>query len=697
MGERAEQDLESVEGASRSGAGERTPAAAGATTAPVGKARRLVAAGAPPADVADILRTAPGERTAIVGMLQQVAGNGYVQQVFVELAAGDGSKRIDEKAKPAFLAQLRTAIEHGIEGELGREGATSGCPYLEKYFTRYASAPVAVLDAVIDRWVPGASGALTMAELIPLVVARVLEATKSWQQTGQVPADLLAADPEAAPPDKSASGAPTTLAAMEHQLGPGQALDAGTEAKMSAHVGADVSGARIHTGGAAAAMASANNAAAFAVGNNIVMGSAAPAPGSLAGDALLAHELAHTAQQKHAATDPTARHQPIGAEGEAAERDAGVERLARLGTFSGALGDVMRTGLQLQRCPQSEAMKGPPMSGAQADKFIENTSEISGFIKGDLEKGIDGAHAVQFHDDMESYVKAWRYDSIAVPSTWAPHLDAAALDKLRWDTARELASAPGFTNYETHKIHIYTKGTPAFVTIHEVVHLHTDKDVYARMGDNFVEGLADYYAGVVCAKNHLPFFAAYDEQAKTVAALERQIGNDNLAALAFAANIEGAQAIVDTKAPGTWKQFTKQLKAGEYKQAREALEGVKDANDAHLAAAQADRDKSDRADAAKQEAAEAAERKTWPKEASAPIKGRVISYSVIDGKMRYSVGLGGANGVRDNWTAAVPRHDQPPLTAPLLHVGSRMSTFELPLDAVGQIDMVELDPRAHRQ
>ena len=55
-------------------------------------------------------------------------------------------------------------------------------------------------------------------------------------------------------------------------------------------------GARIHTGGAAARSADALGAHAYTAGNHVVFGSGRYSPGTPAGSALLAHELAHVRQ-----------------------------------------------------------------------------------------------------------------------------------------------------------------------------------------------------------------------------------------------------------------------------------------------------------------------------------------------------------------------------------------------------------------
>jgi len=77
----------------------------------------------------------------------------------------------------------------------------------------------------------------------------------------------------------------------------GSPLDAATRAFMEPRFGHDFSRVRVHTDARAAQSASAVNARAYTVGNDIVFGGGAFAPHSQSGRSLLAHELAHTLQQ----------------------------------------------------------------------------------------------------------------------------------------------------------------------------------------------------------------------------------------------------------------------------------------------------------------------------------------------------------------------------------------------------------------
>jgi len=167
---------------------------------------------------------------------------------------------------------------------------------------RYANEPAASVENVLRKWLPGTTSVHAAVDLIPLVLDRVRAGTRSWMQTGQLPTDVIALDPAVA---QLQHAPPGSLQRMEGELGPGQPLDGNTAARMSSTLGADVSDARIHTGPTAQRMAAEHDALAFTVGQNIVMGAQAPTTGDHA-DALLAHELVHTLQQKDAASDAQA-------------------------------------------------------------------------------------------------------------------------------------------------------------------------------------------------------------------------------------------------------------------------------------------------------------------------------------------------------------------------------------------------------
>ncbi|HEU5486125.1 MAG TPA: DUF4157 domain-containing protein, partial [Microlunatus sp.] len=106
-------------------------------------------------------------------------------------------------------------------------------------------------------------------------------------------------------------------------------------------------------------------ARAFTLGSDIVLGAGEESPGSVAGDALLAHELGHAAQQSGATEAPAKAAEAPAAEADQAEHAADdVAVAAVLGTrsgFRGALASLgaeatrrIKSGLRLQSCGRAK-------------------------------------------------------------------------------------------------------------------------------------------------------------------------------------------------------------------------------------------------------------------------------------------------------------------------------------------------------
>ena len=314
----------------------------------------------------------PAEHQADRVAAEITGGSGQPAHLLVD----DGPVTAGQMLKLQFLDQLRAQVTDAANEELGPVYSAIGCPYIEQYFGRYAGQPAAAGEAVIKRLAPAARGARTAADMIPLVVARVRDGVRTWRDTGQLSPEIAAiestatsAAPQAQAQALRAPDGRETTASLEADLGPGDRLDGTTAIRMSSALGVDVSAARIHTGAIAARKADEVGALAFAVSHNVVMGRRAPAAGTLEADALLAHELAHVAQQSAAAADPVARMQPISGESAAAEAHAdhaAAGALAQLhGQKSGVarlaerLGGAFQTGLQLQRCQPGSTDKVP--------------------------------------------------------------------------------------------------------------------------------------------------------------------------------------------------------------------------------------------------------------------------------------------------------------------------------------------------
>jgi hypothetical protein len=98
---------------------------------------------------------------------------------------------------------------------------------------------------------------------------------------------------------KAAGGATQAPAVAVGRLsGAAHPLESGTRSRMESAFGHDFSGVRVHTDGDAAASATRLDARAYTLGSNVAFAAGEYQPGTVMGDALIAHELAHVVQQQ---------------------------------------------------------------------------------------------------------------------------------------------------------------------------------------------------------------------------------------------------------------------------------------------------------------------------------------------------------------------------------------------------------------
>jgi hypothetical protein len=174
--------------------------------------------------------------------------------------------------------------------------------------------------------------------------------------------------------------------AIQSQLGGGESLDGTLQSRMSSAFGYDFSGVRVHKDNQAAQLSSDLNARAFTVGRNVAFGANEYQPGSLVGDALIAHELAHVVQQGGATAQ--APLQKGESETGALEDDAdfsAVRAVASLWTDAkSGLANIsrnaipaLRSGLKLQRCSGKLTSGNKP---AEAQYYDEPTGAWQGVL-----------------------------------------------------------------------------------------------------------------------------------------------------------------------------------------------------------------------------------------------------------------------------------------------------------------------------
>lgn len=115
-----------------------------------------------------------------------------------------------------------------------------------------------------------------------------------------------ASRPNTAAPRATGSTSSTVLRSA---LGAGKPLAAPEQSRYAASFGQDFSQVRVHTDGPAQAFAQSMGAKAVTQGDDIAFGPGRYQPGSSAGNTLLAHELAHVAQQRQGGGAPASAEQ----------------------------------------------------------------------------------------------------------------------------------------------------------------------------------------------------------------------------------------------------------------------------------------------------------------------------------------------------------------------------------------------------
>ncbi len=217
----------------------------------------------------------------------------------------------------AFMDALGLALERMVDEEMrGTALEGRGCPIIEHYVDYYRAQPLHNVRRAAARFSGLTQPPRDAHALRRAIVARTRQHLRAWRRTGELPRlpglslpaldesvlDAVFGDERGEGVQRKADG---PAAATPHSplgalatLGPGAPLPARTRGQLEPHVPQGLGGVRVHTDARAAALTSHENAHALTVGEHIAFAPGAFQPGTLQGDALLAHEIAHTVQQR---------------------------------------------------------------------------------------------------------------------------------------------------------------------------------------------------------------------------------------------------------------------------------------------------------------------------------------------------------------------------------------------------------------
>lgn len=305
--------------------------------------------------------------------------------------------------KTAFLSQLHTAVcAAAVDAFAGTPWSATNCPYIEKWFAFYAKQDSQRLERTIRKYAPETSAVTSASELIPLITARVRRSLKTFVTTGEITGvpegvdvglpgggmlgaiggamsgamgrvgsalsgmtGLLFKEREGSGGGGGGVAETADPDEIQTQLGAGHSLEGSVRSRMESAYGQSFGDVQVHADSKAARLSDNLNARAFTVSQDIAFGAGEYQPGTLIGDALIAHELAHVMQQRGG--DATAPAQKGTSDHDSFEEDADQAAVgAVVSSWSGkkkGLAKVssramtsLKSGLRLQRCKADVAI-----------------------------------------------------------------------------------------------------------------------------------------------------------------------------------------------------------------------------------------------------------------------------------------------------------------------------------------------------
>jgi hypothetical protein len=297
------------------------------------------------------------------------------------ISESDGSPLPSQLTREQFLSRLHEATTSAADDLLGPEWIATGCPYLDRWFAEHADTDGATLERLARRY--AAVGEVSSAaELIAGVVARLRGSIERWRSGGDIRNEIVVAGLSLAePPGEPVAPVQAKRAPGEARrsdgpgtgtLGQGVPLDVGVAGRFGAAFGADFGHVRVHHDAKGARSATTQGALAYTLGDHIAFAEGRYQPGTLAGDALLAHELAHVLQQRGSADRAPQASMGEDSAPEVEADHAAVLATARLYGAPAARAASspirLRIGpLKLQRCKSKKDVTPPPPQIATMD------------------------------------------------------------------------------------------------------------------------------------------------------------------------------------------------------------------------------------------------------------------------------------------------------------------------------------------
>lgn len=225
----------------------------------------------------------------------------------------------------------------------------------------------------------------------------------------------------------------------------GQPLEPATRTTMESRFGRNFSGVRVHNNTAAAQLAGQLSARAFTVGQEVTFAAGEYRPGTLQGNQLIAHELAHTVQQE---PGQPSRAASTGAEARL-EQEADQAAAAAISPAPGPAKQVApmsRTGLAVQKKDGAKPGMSPELRFAIILSSLTTAEEARDAL--DVYKKLSAAKRRKlFEANFKGGGIAKLIRTLSAEDAAGPYRDEIR-ELLRWVEEEETRKASGMTDEE---------------------------------------------------------------------------------------------------------------------------------------------------------------------------------------------------------------------------------------------------------
>ena len=317
-----------------------------------------------------------------------------------------------------FIDKLYPLIESTADELLIPAGRTArDCPYIEFWLNFYRRQSAAHIERAIEHYVQPAQH--TPEGIEQAILAQVRRAVQAWVERREVQLpkeidwrvddDRIQSTRGSAPAaqlmgagGEGAAAPPGSVASIRGRLSQGRPLEPGVRTRMEHGFGANFRDVRVHDDARAASVARDYRARAFTVGQDIGFAAGQYRPGTIAGDLLLAHEIAHTIQQRSAAVEGPAQD---------LEADATLSAIgAVLPESELDAKPALRGGLALRRCGTGEEPAPQGVSDTEYKQTVDELRQLYARKKA-IEDGKAPASGLAEIDirinDLSSKVESW--------------------------------------------------------------------------------------------------------------------------------------------------------------------------------------------------------------------------------------------------------------------------------------------------